>query len=109
MSSIKSMTDAAYDVMLKRKRAIDFSRLWKEIVKVTGTDDSKIARFYSDLTLDNRFVALKENKWDLRERYKYSESHIDISQYELEDEEEEEEIEEESSGDEMEKDDQDEY
>ncbi len=51
---------------------------------------TKEAQFYSDLTLDPRFAQLKENKWDLKERRKYSESHVDISRIELGEDEPEE-------------------
>ena len=46
------------------------------------------------MTLDSRFVSLKENKWDLIERRKFEESHVDLSAIEL-DEDEPEEIEDE--------------
>lgn len=77
------MTDVAYDVLSSKKRPILFTKLWEEVSKQTGANNDMVAQFYSDLTLDNRFASLKENKWDLAERRKYSESHIDISRIEL--------------------------
>ncbi|MBR2788855.1 MAG: DNA-directed RNA polymerase subunit delta [Erysipelotrichaceae bacterium] len=94
MASAKSMMDVAYDVMVKKKRAIPFVKLWEEVSKTYGVSNDKIAQFYSDLTLDSRFVSLKENKWDLIERRKFEESHVDLSAIEL-DEDEPEEIEDE--------------
>jgi DNA-directed RNA polymerase subunit delta len=94
MASAKSMMDVAYDVIVKKKRAILFTKLWEEVSKIYGVSNDKIAQFYSDLTLDSRFVSLKENKWDLIERRKFEESHVDLSAIEL-DEDEPEEIEEE--------------
>ncbi|MBQ1566631.1 MAG: DNA-directed RNA polymerase subunit delta [Erysipelotrichaceae bacterium] len=94
MASAKSMMDVAYDVIVKKKRAIPFGKLWEEVSKTYGVSNDKIAQFYSDLTLDSRFVSLKENKWDLIERRKFEESHVDLSAIEL-DEDEPEEIEEE--------------
>lgn len=94
MASAKSMMDVAYDVIVKKKRAIPFAKLWEEVSKTYGVSNDKIAQFYSDLTLDSRFVSLKENKWDLIERRKFEESHVDLSAIEL-DEDEPEEIEEE--------------
>ena len=93
MASAKSMVDVAYDVIAKKKRAIPFSKLWEEVSKTYGVANDKIAQFYSDLTLDSRFVSLKENKWDLVERRKFEESHVDLSEIEL-DEDEPEEVEE---------------
>lgn len=86
----KSMTDIAYDILSSKKRAAQFNKLWEDVAKVAGASQDKIAQFYSDLTLDSRFVALKENKWDLVERRKYEESHIDLSQIELDEDEPEE-------------------
>ncbi len=91
MTAGKSMADVAYDIMSKKKRSIAFNRLWADVSKITGAGNDHVAQFYSDLILDPRFVNLKENKWDLSERRKYSESHIDISELELTDDDEEEE------------------
>lgn len=90
MTSIKSMTDVAYDVLASKKRPVQFNKLWTEVCKITGANNNKVSQFYSDLTLDSRFVCLKDNKWDLVERRKYNESHVDISKIELEEDEPEE-------------------
>ena len=90
MASAKSMTDIAYDILSRKKRAIQFGKLWEDVSKLYGASNDKVAQFYSDLTLDSRFASLKENKWDLVERRKFDESHIDISKIELDDDEPEE-------------------
>ena len=98
MANSKSMTDVAYDLLSSKKRTIPFSKLWEDVSKTCGVSVDYIAQFYSDLTLDSRFVSLKDNKWDLTERRKFEESHIDLSQIELgedEDEDSESEVEEE--------------
>ena len=96
MAYAKSMTDVAYDIMSKKKRAVAFGKLWEEVSKIYGVSNDKVAQFYSDLTLDSRFVSLKENRWDLSERRKFEESFIDLSQIELDDDESSEEEDEES-------------
>ena len=97
MGCARSMTDIAYDILSKKKRAVAFIKLWEEVKKEGNISADAIAQFYSDLSLDVRFVSLKENKWDLTERRKYAESHVDLSKIELEeDEPEEEETEEET-------------
>lgn len=88
--AVKSMTDMAYDILSGKKRAIQFSKLWEEVSKKLKISNDQVAQFYSDLTLDPRFASLKENKWDLVERRKYSESHVDISRIELGEDEPEE-------------------
>ncbi len=91
MASAKSMTDIAYDVISKKKRAVQFVKLWEEVAKLYGASNDQAAQFYSDLTFDSRFASLKDNKWDLIERRKFAESHVDLSQIELDDDEPEEE------------------
>ena len=87
MPANKSMTDVAYEIMSSKKRSIQFNKLWEEVSKICKVSNDNIAQFYSDISLDPRFVSLKENKWDLSERKKYDESHIDISAIELDEEE----------------------
>ena len=81
----KPMTDVAYDIMSKKKRAVQVAKLWADVSKATGVGSDKVAEFYSDLTLDGRFASLKDNKWDLKERRKFSESHVDIKKYDVDD------------------------
>ena len=89
MAESKSMSDVAYEIMSGKKRAISFSVLWQEVSKKTKVSNDHIAEFYSDLTVDGRFVCLKDNKWDLKNRRKFAESQIDLSELEVEDGEEE--------------------
>ena len=86
----RSMADIAYDFLKKKKRAVPFIKVWDEVAKNSGYDNGYVAQFYSDLTFDSRFVCLKDNKWDLVERRRFDESHIDISKIELEEDESEE-------------------
>lgn len=90
MATKQSMTDIAYDILSKKKRAIPFPKIWEEVSSTYGASADQIAQFYSDLTLDSRFVSLKDNKWDLVERRKFEESHIDLSEIELGEDEPEE-------------------
>ncbi len=93
----KSMTDAAYEILSSKKRSIAFAKLWEDVSKTCNVSNDNISQFYSDLTLDARFVSLKENKWDLKERRKFAETQVDLSKIELgEDEPEEGEVEEEA-------------
>ena len=90
MACAKSMTDVEFEIMSKKKRAIQFKKLWEEVSKVYGVRNDQVAQFYADMTLDSRFVSLKGNRWDLINRHKYEESHVDISQIELDEDEPEE-------------------
>lgn len=87
MTNTKSTTDVAFEILSNKKRAVQFAKLWQEVAKETGVSNDKVSQFYSDLTLDGRFAALKDNKWDLRSRRKFSETFVDISKFDLDDEE----------------------
>ncbi|MBR3364188.1 MAG: DNA-directed RNA polymerase subunit delta [Solobacterium sp.] len=94
MSYNQTMTDVAYSCLSKRKREIEFAKLWAEVSKTMKIPEEKLKRkksqFYSELMLDNRFASLENNKWDLRNRRKYDEVHVNTSEIEIDDEENEE-------------------
>lgn len=77
----KSMISIAYDLMKQKRKPVTFIKLWKEVSQVIGftekQEEDNIAQFYSDLSLDDRFVSVGDNKWDLRSRHTYSEVVID--------------------------------
>lgn len=93
------MTDVAYQCMSKRKKEVEFSKLWQEVAKSMKIPEEQLARkkasFYSELMLDNRFASLKGNKWDLRNRRSYDEVRLDQVEADDMDDEELEEVEEE--------------
>ena len=80
----KSMVDVAYDLMSTKKKATVFLELWEEVCQVMAftkqQEEDNIAQFYSDLSLDDRFVNIGENKWDLRERHTYHEVVVDTEE-----------------------------
>ena len=80
----KSMVDVAYDLMSTKKKAIVFLKLWEEVCQVMAftkqQEEDNIAQFYSDLSLDDRFVNVGENKWDLRERHTCHEVVVDTEE-----------------------------
>lgn len=96
------MTDIAYEVMSKRKTSIAFKDLWPKVVKISeiNADEETMAQFYTDLTLDGRFVALKKNRWDLKQRHTFEETYINLS--DLDTDEDEDEMDEELEDDEEE-------
>jgi len=79
----ESMKDVAYSILKDKKEPITFADLFKDVTnKLELTPDEakqKIAYFYTDITLDGRFVDLKDNTWDLRERQTYDKVHIDMN------------------------------
>lgn len=89
------LVDIAYDLLNKKKREVAFVKLWQEVSQIRGLTpaqaDDKIAQFYADMTLDNRFVHLKDNTWDLRSRHKFEDVVIKTDAILVDDEDEEEE------------------
>ena len=92
MTTKETMTDTAFHVMTKRKKEIEFAKLWQEVAKTMDIPADRLARkkaqFYSGLMLDGRFASLKGNKWDLRSRRKFDEFHKDTDIDDLDDDEE---------------------
>ena len=99
--SKRSMVDEAYnylkELQAEAKRtnpngpidiAIDFQSLYDEVIRRLGVKQTeaitKTGVFYTNLTLDGRFVILANYKWDLRENQK-SDVNKDIKQFYLED------------------------
>ncbi|MBR2067036.1 MAG: DNA-directed RNA polymerase subunit delta [Solobacterium sp.] len=91
MSNHLTMTDVAVNCLLKRKRELEFKKLRTEVAKTMKIPEEKMlqkkSQFYSELMLDNRFASLENNKWDLRNRRKFEEVHIDTSDIEIEEDE----------------------
>lgn len=80
----KSLLDHAYDYMSTLDNPVSFDELWKVVSQSAGLSEeiatSKVARFYTNLMLDGRFVTLGENQWDLRSRHTYDKVHIDMKE-----------------------------
>ena len=93
----ESKTDIAYRLLSKRKKERNFYDLWEEVkaelAKVLAPEEMEnieedISFFYTNLTLDGRFVNLGENKWNLRERVTFDKVHIDMNEIYVDEEEE---------------------
>ena len=75
----QSMIDVAYAIIKKEGKIFTFKELYNEVASNLEMDDAtkikNIGEFYTQLTVDGRFVALVDNTWDLRERHTYEKSH----------------------------------
>ena len=95
MTYTQTMTDIAYDCLSKRKREVEFVKLWTEVAKSMKIPEDRLkrkkAQFYSELMLDSRFASLENNKWDLRNRRKFEEVHVNTEEIEIDEDEEDEE------------------
>ena len=93
MAEKQTMTDVAYTFLSKRKKEVTFLALWEAVCEAIAIPEDKQrkkkSQFYSELMLDTRFASLDNNKWDLRNRRKFDEVHVDTSDIELDDDDEE--------------------
>ena len=91
MNYRESFANTAYDIVVKHGDALPFATLWNAVCEELGlTEEDRINRvsyFYTQLTLDGRFVTLGENVWDLRIRHTFDKVHIDMNEVYSDDEE----------------------
>lgn len=91
----KSMIEVAYQVLTNNNGAMPFVDLWKDVSQKMGFTQTQfednIAQFYTDLSLDGRFLNMSQNTWDLRSRHTYSESVMDTDSIAIDEDEEDEE------------------
>ncbi len=73
------MLDIAYNLIVERGQPVSFKDIWERITKeINQATPERMSRFYTNLTLDGRFVALGGNMWDLRTNYTFKELYEDI-------------------------------
>ena len=69
------LTELSYNYMSSLKRPVSFNKLVDVVFKTAGLDDEvrseKLGQFYTDLTVDGRFVTFSNGKWDLRYRHRF--------------------------------------
>lgn len=77
------MAEASLVILEEAGKELTFQELFQKVVAKLELDEStatkRIAKMYSDLTLDKRFISLPENKWDLRKRHRLEDVLIDTS------------------------------
>lgn len=80
----KSFVDTAYEAIVRNGAELPFATLWNTVCEELGlTEEDRVNRvsyFYTQLTLDGRFVTLGENVWDLRIRHTFDKVHIDMNE-----------------------------
>ena len=96
-----SYADITYKIIKETKKTMITPLLFKEVCSLLeygeSEFDSKIGDYYTSLTMDKRFVLLKNNEWDIRDHHSVQiildedeESDEDEIEEEVEEEEEEE-------------------
>lgn len=76
MNTQKSMLETAYEILQKSESELSFKELYEKVGAALDMSEEekaeRIGDFYADITLDGRFVLLKDGvKWDLRSRHNY--------------------------------------
>ncbi len=92
----KSLVNVAYQILSEdynsgKTEPKKFLELCSEICDRLGMTEEEfmkvVSRFYTDLTLDGRFVIKENNTWFLREHELYKNVHIDMNKvYDFEEE-----------------------
>ncbi len=81
----RSMVDVAYDIMVREKKIFKFNELYSLVATELGFDEdtktSRISKFYTNLSLDGRFVNLSDYTWDLRANQTFEKAHIEMKEY----------------------------
>lgn len=79
----ESLVDVAHSVLSSQKDKIAFKSLFDKVCELAEISDEEkleiVSNFFSNLSLDGRFVALKNNEWDLRSRQTYDKVHVDLN------------------------------
>jgi DNA-directed RNA polymerase subunit delta len=72
-----SMCNVAYEILKEVNEKVAFNALWGAVCDRLGIQDEDrnnlISVFYTQLTLDGRFMFLDENYWDLRINHTFDE------------------------------------
>lgn len=93
MNYKESFVNTAYEIVVKNGAELPFATLWNAVCEELGLSEedriNRVSYFYTQLTLDGRFVTLGENVWDLRIRHTFDKVHIDMNEVYSDDEEEE--------------------
>ena len=81
----ESMVDIAYKLLKESDRVMSFQEIYKNVSdKLDLTPQERIAKmsqFYTNLSLDGRFVNCKNNEWNLRENVSYENAHQSLNDY----------------------------
>ena len=89
------MIEVAYQVLTNNNGAMPFVDLWKDVSQEMGFTQTQfednIAQFYTDLSLDGRFLNMSQNTWDLCSRHTYSESVMDTDSIAIDEDDEDDE------------------
>ena len=78
-----SLPETAFEVLTSANSSLTFAELYGKVAEIAEMSEeekaARIGQFYTDISLDGRFVGLTDNTWDLRSRHTYDKVHIDVN------------------------------
>ena len=78
-----SLPETAFEVLTAANDTMTFAELYGKVAEIAEMSEeekaARIGQFYTDISLDGRFVGLTDNTWDLRSRHTYDKVHIDVN------------------------------
>lgn len=80
--SEKSLIVLAHEYLSKAENPVPFRELFDTLLKEAGLELSEaqykkaLTSFYTQISLDGRFVCFSDNTWDLRSHHKFNDYHI---------------------------------
>lgn len=83
VAKVTPMVDLAHIYLIDKKKVVKFADMYDKIADLKAfTDEEKaayISQFYTDLSVDGRFLAMGENKWGLRRWYPVDEADEEVT------------------------------
>lgn len=90
MDTSLSMIDAAFEIVKSAKHAVSFETLLKKVQERKHMTDEEIkqrrSQFYTNLSLDSRFVNLGSKGWDLALKHSFAVVHEEVKDLDAESE-----------------------
>ena len=78
-----SLPETAFEVLTAANGTMTFAELYGKVAEIAEMSEeekaARIGQFYTDISLDGRFVGLTDNTWDLRSRHTYDKVRIDVN------------------------------
>ena len=78
-----SLPETAFEVLTAANDTLSFAELYGKVAEIAEMSEeekaARIGQFYTEISLDGRFVGLTDNTWDLRSRHTYDKVHIDVN------------------------------
>lgn len=82
-AKVTPMIELAHILLTDKKKVVNFTDMYEkvaELKKFTKKDkEAYISQFYTDLSVDGRFLAMGSNKWGLRRWYPVDEADEEVT------------------------------